>query len=72
MPGYKFEAQSQIFLHQTFYIKKTFDTTTSRDVLEQLMFSYFKSHAYNYSVNDQRALITTKSGTHTTILERRE
>ena len=31
LADYKFEAQSQIFLCQTFYVKKSFDTATSRD-----------------------------------------
>ena len=34
------EPQSQTFLHQTFYIKKYFDATTSRDVSNQLLFFF--------------------------------
>ena len=34
LPGKKFEAQSQIFLHQIFIIKKSLDTTPLGVVLE--------------------------------------
>ena len=34
------EAQSQRFLHQTFYIKNSLDTATSRDVSECLFFVF--------------------------------
>ena len=70
--GQKCEAQSKIFSRQTFIIKKSFNTVTAGGVLEQLLFFYFKSHTYNYSVNGQRALILPKLGTWTIILRRRE
>ena len=31
------EVQSQLFLHKTFYIKKSFDTATSGDVSDPLL-----------------------------------
>ena len=46
LTGQKFQAQSQICSHKTFYIKKSFDTATSRGISEQLFF--FQSHTYNY------------------------
>ena len=37
--GQKLEAQSQIFLHQTLYIKQSFNTATSEGISEQSLFS---------------------------------
>ena len=62
------EAQSQIFLHQTFYIKKSYVTATSGVVVVL----YLKSYTYNYAVNGQWALISPKLETPTIIWRRRE
>ena len=77
LPGQKLKVQSHISLRQTFIIKKYFDTATSRGVLEFcfvlvfILFLFLKSHTYNYSVNDQYALISPKLTTLTIILGRR-
>ena len=68
----EFEAQSQIFLHQTFYIKLSFDDSHFRGRFRVVLVFYFKSHIYNYLVNGQPALVLPKLETQTIILKRRE
>ena len=54
------EAQSQIFSHQTIYIKRFFWHRNFRGHFEVFVVFYPKSHTYTYSVNDQRTLISPK------------
>ena len=63
---------SQIFLCQTFYIKKSFLHCNFRGHFRVVVVLYFKSHTYNYSVHGQRALISPKLETRLIILGRRE
>ena len=61
------EVQSQLFLHQTYYIKKSFHTATSKGISGVVLVFYFKIHTYNYSVNGRWALILSKLETRTII-----